>query len=94
MIMTKIDFNTAKQGFMREFEDYIGADYIARNYILLGDSTRFDQLKFDIVDEVVTEHLINQHFGLDGFACDEWPSTLGDLMQIVESHGGNSGVQV
>lgn len=85
--MTKIDFQTAKQGFMRELEDYIGAEYIAKNYILLGDATRFDQLKFDIVDEVVTEHLINQHFGLDSFVCDDWPATLGELMQMVERWG-------
>lgn len=78
-------FNSRAQTLLEELERYIGTDYLVRNNLMLGESTRFDQLNFDIVDEVVTEHMIEIHFGLNGFTCNPWPGTVGELVSILRS---------
>lgn len=83
MTMTNDDYHSNRRAFLKEFEEYIGHEYLDKKHVLIGESTRFDQLNFDIVDEVVTEYLVDRHFGLENFTCDDWPETIGGLLDVI-----------
>jgi len=70
--------------FIEEFTNYIGNEYIASKSLTIDLDTRFDQLNFDLVDEVITEHMLKQIFGLSNWKQDEWPETIGSLINLIK----------
>lgn len=83
--MKQDEFMSRRDKLLSELGEYIGVGYLSDRQIIIGDATRFDQLNFDIVDEVVVEHMIDRLFGFDGFTCDNWPDTVGELISVIGS---------
>ena len=71
--------------FLDELTQYVGTEYLQAKSLNIDLETRFDQLNYDLVDEVITEHIVSVTLSIDDFMLDDFPETVGELLEIVKA---------